>query len=64
MARLLQESFFAVGEGLCSGVRQKLEVEGLRCGDAGMWCCAVVLVEEGHGVFLAARSVFGGCTPG
>ena len=24
----------------------------------------VVLVEEGHGVFLAARGVFGGCTPG
>ena len=25
---------------------------------------AVVLVEEGHGVFLATRGVFCGCTPG
>ena len=25
---------------------------------------AVVLVEEGHGVFFATGGVFGGCTPG
>ena len=25
---------------------------------------AVVLVEEGHGLFFATGSVFGGCTPG
>ena len=25
---------------------------------------AVVLVEEGHGLFFATGGVFGGCTPG
>ena len=56
MARPLQESFFAIGEGLCSGVRQKVEVEGLWCGDAGMWCYmsgGVELVDQASPLTMA-----------